>query len=497
MDSILELQRQAHEEIERLEQAIVKELMQKTKTVRRNFIFETNVIAIQEKSRYLLEVYKDDDGMRKSELSTLLSGSDVSEYSQSEFYERLKAVKDHHRRHPNEVVEPMDLQFTNRDLSRDEEAVENLFTGEENLGKFLDLHVHFEQYVNLKGVKELYYQKDKSKRINTGYIEYVSEFSRFDRVPKETRTSSEYSTYLRGLEEYLERFVARCQPLFNMIEFKERVSKTFEQTWGSGKVSGWEYEPDSDKSLSKLYCIPCQKQFAKDSVFAAHLDGKKHKKAQEVLDKSGVKLSASLVEQAKHAAVKEERDRTWKPIARMEYFIGEYYAMLISVRDDTVANVERKQAITDTERTKFAEEAEEIEVSESESEDEDKIYNPLKLPLGWDGKPIPYWLYKLHGLGVEYPCEICGNYVYAGRKAFDRHFQEWRHAHGMRCLGIPNTRHFQDITLIEDAFALWEKLKVQTKTESFRPDTMEEYEDKEGNVFNKKTYEDLKRQGLL
>ena len=26
------------------------------------------------------------------------------------------------------------------------------------------------------------------------------------------------------------------------------------------------------------------------------------------------------------------------------------------------------------------------------------MYNPLKLPMGWDGKPIPYWLYKLHGL---------------------------------------------------------------------------------------------------
>lgn len=36
----------------------------------------------------------------------------------------------------------------------------------------------------------------------------------------------------------------------------------------------------------------------------------------------------------------------------------------------------------------------------SESDDEDaQIYNPLKLPMGWDGKPIPYWLYKLHGLG--------------------------------------------------------------------------------------------------
>lgn len=38
--------------------------------------------------------------------------------------------------------------------------------------------------------------------------------------------------------------------------------------------------------------------------------------------------------------------------------------------------------------------------ADSESDDEEQqIYNPLKLPMGWDGKPIPYWLYKLHGLG--------------------------------------------------------------------------------------------------
>lgn len=43
----------------------------------------------------------------------------------------------------------------------------------------------------------------------------------------------------------------------------------------------------------------------------------------------------------------------------------------------------------------------------SDSEDE-FVYNPLKLPLGYDGKPIPYWLYKLHGLNLEFKCEICG-----------------------------------------------------------------------------------------
>ena len=27
----------------------------------------------------------------------------------------------------------------------------------------------------------------------------------------------------------------------------------------------------------------------------------------------------------------------------------------------------------------------------SQEPESETIYNPLKLPLGWDGKPIPYW----------------------------------------------------------------------------------------------------------
>lgn len=48
--------------------------------------------------------------------------------------------------------------------------------------------------------------------------------------------------------------------------------------------------------------------------------------------------------------------------------------------------------------------------ADDDEDEEEYVYNPLKLPLGWDGKPIPYWLYKLHGLNQEFKCEICGNY---------------------------------------------------------------------------------------
>ena len=68
-------------------------------------------------------------------------------------------------------------------------------------------------------------------------------------------------------------------------------------------------------------------------------------------------------------------------------------------------------------------------------------------------KPIPYWLYKLHGLNLEFTCEICGNYSYWGRRAYERHFKEFRHQHGMRCLNIPNTKAFAEVRTF--SFFVW------------------------------------------
>lgn len=61
----------------------------------------------------------------------------------------------------------------------------------------------------------------------------------------------------------------------------------------------------------------------------------------------------------------------------------------------------------------------------------------------------------------EFKCEICGNDSYWGRRAFERHFKEWRHQNGMKSLGIPNTRDFFEIVKIEDAQALWRTLQTR------------------------------------
>lgn len=125
------------------------------------------------------------------------------------------------------------------------------------------------------------------------------------------------------------------------------------------------------------------------------------------------------------ASSSSTREKT-RPPARLTFLIHALLttepipARLNASRDE----VQRRMALTSREREEELENQEEqappaeTAIGEPEGDDEDedgKIYNPLKLPLGWDGKPIPFWLYKLHGLGVSFECELCSE-SYRGRK---------------------------------------------------------------------------------
>ena len=46
------------------------------------------------------------------------------------------------------------------------------------------------------------------------------------------------------------------------------------------------------------------------------------------------------------------------------------------------------------------------ESEKQQDEIDDIVYNPKNVPLGLDGKPIPYWMFKLHGFDKHFSCEI-------------------------------------------------------------------------------------------
>lgn len=324
----------------------------------------------------------------------------------------------------------------------------------------MDLNEFYARFVNIPAFGSV--ARDRNNRGNIDYLTYLGRFSEFADVPQaEKLRTAAYQTYLKGLKEYLLDFYRRTQPLVDLDDVVAETEAKFEKQWAMNDVKGWDRGSKGDAAADPLFCKFCDKQFGSEGVFNSHLNGKKHKKAAAAAEAgaSGSKPESSSTPAGDASQMKE--------IAFDEVLIRRMYELLTEVVHATIAYLELKQTRTHEElQAEIAEEEEgafsdleleEIRDGKDDDDDEQPFYNPLNLPLGWDGKPIPYWLYKLHGLGEEFKCEICGNHSYWGRRAFDRHFQEWRHAFGMRCLKIPNTKHFHDITLMRDAIQckLW------------------------------------------
>lgn len=81
----------------------------------------------------------------------------------------------------------------------------------------------------------------------------------------------------------------------------------------------------------------------------------------------------------------------------------------------------------------------------------------LQAPWSWGRVSVRnMFRSRVHGQASRFLLEL-GVIIYSSiifpRKNFDRHFQESRHAFGMRALGLPNTKHFHEITRIEDALS--------------------------------------------
>jgi splicing factor 3A subunit 3 len=296
----------------------------------------------------------------------------------------------------------------------------------------------------------------------------------------------------------------RTKPLENLDKLFANFDKEFEELWEKDEVPGWEKKTSASAPVNGeaqgegIWCSACKKGFSKETVYEAHLSGKKHKKAVQE-SQNGAQDGEK---QTSGASTDLQRFKE-RAVAEREFRIRKLAAAMQTERGDTKVNVERKQGMTERERQQELEQlySERPEnggkEEDDESDSEDKIYNPLKLPLAWDGKPIPFWLYKLHGLGVEFPCEICGNFVYMGRRAFDKHFNEPRHIHGLKCLGITNTTLFREITSIKEAEELWRKIQKDQKKQKLLAENVVEMEDNEGNVMPEKVYRDLAAAGML
>ena len=385
------------------------------------------------------------------------------------------------------------------------------FTAEEAFGRHVDLVPFHLRYNSLPC------------HAHVDYLTYLTLFSTFP-LPTHTklhpRHQRDYRLYVDDLLAYLEGFHARLRPLVALERLRSTIREEFSKEWDAKTVTGWfdeakqrgegseegkekreerderkerkeeQEEGKEEGKESPLYCRACHKLFAKATVFNAHLSGKKHLKA-----------TAELPPPPSSSPLARE-------LAEAEYSAHHFALLLAPTVQATLTFTQHKLTLTPAE---LEAEVKSTQPSASDSalsasssapmtdddDDAPSLHNPLHLPLGWDGKPIPFWLYKLNGLNQTFTCEICGGFTYAGPKVYREHFSQWRHAWGMKCIGIPNLKEFWHVTRMSEVKELWEKMRQQEAKTTWREDEEEEMEDTEGNVFNKKTFLELRRQGLI
>ena len=532
-NTILEQLRHKYEEIEQYEKVISKSLTYRDNNPNESIVSETIIKRCQDKiqqnSRDIIDLFEDKNENFKQEKLIMTGNIDymnsnlcllkpININNNNNYYSNLlmkKRKADIWVNFYDKIKEIKMLNKSGNDINHSTTSdkifnnlisdinLKTLFTNEENFGKCLDLHELYHEYINIPNIfnssinnkklnnnsNQILLKENMEDIIKFDYLNYLKNIDNFKNIPLKIKKSEEYIKYIKHLAQYLKSFFVKIYPLVNFNEIQDIIDSKFEDDQehidNNNKTIELKEEEEEEHDKNQLYCQICNKSFAKETLMDAHMKSKKHLK----------KLNAS---KNNNNNILQEKNKSDEDIIREikynEYQIIRYKDILQNIIDNTINQIHKKQTMTREELE--LDRQNELNVKKTDKEDKKKIFNPKNIPLDWDGKPLPYWLYKVHGLGIEHKCEICGGASYWGRRAFEHHFQEWRHAYGMKCLRLPNTLQFKNITKIEDALKLHHKLIEDKNKTEFNPDVEEQYEDENGNVFNKKMIMDLKKQGL-
>jgi splicing factor 3A subunit 3 len=349
-----------------------------------------------------------------------------------------------------------------------------LFTSSEKSGTQLDLKILFTEWLSLPRCKS-YSPVEIPK-----YKVYLKDIIKRDGNIK--IDSIEYMNYLQNLQTYLENYIRHAYPL---------ISKTNSQ----GTL---------EFKHSNNFCLVCNKQFAKDTVYDIHLKGKKHINAQKrnsrilEIESNIVSILENQLQTQWQKTINElerldlltVRERELEKLNNIESEISGELAPLSLFYDRIL-----RETLINAEGTL---ENNEDGDDEDDDQDDEKLYNPLNLPIGPDGRPMPFWLYKIKGLSHEFKCEICDNEVFRGRSAYNKHFKSSKHLDGLKKLGVVSDFiNFKDLSTTKEVLQLLETIQKKKREEAQFADEAQQVEDDQGNAMSKKVYDQLKKQGLL
>lgn len=351
------------------------------------------------------------------------------------------------------------------------------FKRDENFGLILDLENVYREWFNVvQGTDETYLTF-------LGKLKSFEDDDKYALEPIMDRKNVRYCEFLKKTCDEIEEMFFRTNILINKDQSISLLRKQYLDSIHKPKIIGKKGE----------FCVICGKWFKTHGVYSNHLKGKLHVK----------------------------NDSKFNEAYLAEFKLHVYLKAMTPSLQNTIDYVERKMAYTNNERIEDSNKLNEtymgaiydpaVEQEGDYKEDDKKNKSSTKyddlttllgssadMPLGPDGLPIPFWLYKMQGLDVSHECEICGNLQYKGHKNFEKHFNGATHKYHLKCLGIEPSSAFNGITSISEAQTLWKKMQsVDGTAINQTSEIKEEVEDPEGNVMTKDLYAELKKQGLV
>lgn len=337
--------------------------------------------------------------------------------------------------------------------------------------EIFDKFEHFGDFLNLR---EFYNIWKSLHNEQIDYKQYVKDITKRSNIILTITNQQQYEDYLTQLLHYLLNFYERLNP-FNLIPILEETNS---------------FKHDSH------YCLSCCKLFSNESSYNSHLQGKKHLKNQ-------LKFSQILTTESKILSMIGNLENIWiNTINEIERF----ELLTYREREMEKKGIGKKLPISTYHKAPIKlflynnnDEINDLNIKNDEIEDEEMLNNPLNLPIGLDGKPIPFWLWKLKGLSHIFQCEICDNEKFQGRSNFNKHFNNEKHREGLKKMGInvKDFKYFKDINNKKEIEEIINYLNKKNREEIQFNDDSEQVEDEFGNLMNKKVYEQLKKQGLL
>ncbi|KAL7668078.1 hypothetical protein ACOME3_008796 [Neoechinorhynchus agilis] len=248
MESILEQQRRYHEERDRIIENMVRVHIRPNDTARDQVLSEHILRVLLDQymqvTRDLIDMYRDEDGLRSEELNTTGGKNQFSE-----FYIKVKHMKELMKKTPAaETAVPLSVEienFTNGliDAIDDPIVAASLvrFSDEECWGRCLDLHGIYQKFVQLVPNTKIEYLEFVEKYDRLYEIKHLDLNDPFVVLPQEKKISlnKQYREYLKQLIGYLKSFLNRLHPLQNISKLLEDTNIRFEEEWKSGIFLGW------------------------------------------------------------------------------------------------------------------------------------------------------------------------------------------------------------------------------------------------------------------